>query len=247
MTSLVCLHGFTGSPDSFGEVRERLTTRRTSCPRLVGHGEAAPTVTGFEAEVDRLVQLFPAEPVTLVGYSLGARLALGVCARHPQRVRSAVLIGVNPGLRSASEREARRAADAKWIELLETQGLEAFASEWERQPLFASQADLPERVRERRRAERRRHDPRELARSLKLTGLAEMPDYWPHLPKLALPVTLLAGELDERFRRIAEAAAELLPRARFTIAPGASHDVLLERPDLVAVAIEGATGGVAAP
>lgn len=238
MNPLVCLHGFTGSPESFGEVRERLPSRSVWCPALVGHGERAPEVDRFEAEVDRLARLLPEEPVTLIGYSLGARLALGVAVRHAKRVRNAVFIGVNPGLRSNSERDERRVQDRRWIELLETRGLDAFVREWERQPLFASQTDLPERVRERRQKERRRHDPLELARCLRLTGLAEMPDYWPDLPRLAVPVTLLAGEKDEKFRRLAGAAAELLPHARLTIAPGASHDVLLERPDLVAVAIE---------
>jgi 2-succinyl-6-hydroxy-2,4-cyclohexadiene-1-carboxylate synthase len=238
VSPLLCLHGFTGSPESFAEVRERLASRPVSCPALVGHGERAPEIDSFEAEVDRLARLLPEEPVTLVGYSLGARLALGLAVRHPKRVRSAVFIGVHPGLRSSAERDARRTHDRHWIELLETRGLDAFVSEWERQPLFASQAGLPEPARERRQKERRRHDPLELARCLRLTGLAEMPEYWPNLPHLALPVTLLAGEKDEKFRRLAGAAAELLPHARLTIAPGASHDVLLERPDLVAVAIE---------
>lgn len=238
MTPVVLLHGFTGSPDSFGEVRERLASRPTLSPRLLGHGERAPGVDGFEAEVDRLARLLPDEPVILAGYSLGARLALGITSRHPKRVRSAVLVGVNPGLRSAAEREQRRAEDRTWIELLETGGLDAFIAAWERQPLFASQTSLPERVRERRQNERRAHDPRELARSLRLTGLAEMPDYWADLPRITQPVTLLAGENDEKFRNLASAASKLLPRGRFEIAGGASHDVLLERPDLVAVAIE---------
>jgi 2-succinyl-6-hydroxy-2,4-cyclohexadiene-1-carboxylate synthase len=234
VSPLFLLHGFTGSPESFWGVRERLSSRAMSCPALLGHGEPGPEVDGFEAEVARLARLLPEEPVALVGYSLGARLALGIAVRYPNRVQSAVLISVNPGLRSGAEREARREQDRRWIELLETRGLEAFVSEWERQPLFASQTELPERVRQRRQVERRRHDPHELARSLRLTGLAEMPDYWPDLPRLTAAVTLIAGERDEKFRRLASAAAELLPRARVTIAPGASHDVLLERPDLVA-------------
>lgn len=238
MSSIVLLHGFTGSPDSFGEVRERLSAATTLSPRLVGHGERAPGVDGFEAEVDRLARLLPEEPVTLAGYSLGARLALGITVRHPKRVRSAVLVGVNPGLASAIEREQRRNHDRAWIELLEAGDIDAFVSAWERQPLFASGIELPERVRERRRHERRAHDPRELARCLRLTGLAEMPNYWPDLAKVSQPITLLAGEADEKFRHLASAAAKLLPRVRVEIASGASHDVLLERPDLVAVAIE---------
>jgi 2-succinyl-6-hydroxy-2,4-cyclohexadiene-1-carboxylate synthase len=238
MSRVVCLHGFTGSPESFEPVRERLSETRLSALRLVGHGEPAPSVHGFDDEVERLAGLLPEGPLRLVGYSLGARLALGLLARHRGRFESAVLIGLNPGLRSEAEREQRRVQDQAWIELLEAQGLEPFLEAWEAQPLFAAQNALPEQVRERKRRERHTHDPRELARSLRLTGLASMPNYWPLLPELRLPVTLMAGERDEKFRNLGRMAAELLPRARFELAGGASHDVLLERPDLVAVAIE---------
>jgi 2-succinyl-6-hydroxy-2,4-cyclohexadiene-1-carboxylate synthase len=238
MSRVVCLHGFTGSPESFEPVREHLPGVQLSALRLVGHGEPARAVNGFEDEVARLAALLPKGPLRLVGYSLGARLALGLLTRHQGRFESAVLIGLNPGLRSETEREQRRAQDQVWIDLLEKQGLEPFLELWERQPLFAAPSTLPLNVSEKKRSERRKHDPFELARSLRVTGLAGMPDYWPFLPELRLPVTLMAGEKDEKFRNLGLMAAELLPHARVELAGGASHDVLLERPDLVAVAIE---------
>jgi 2-succinyl-6-hydroxy-2,4-cyclohexadiene-1-carboxylate synthase len=238
MSPVVCLHGFTGSPESFEPVRERLPGCQLSALRLVGHGDPAPSVHDFDDEVERLAALLPAGRSRLVGYSLGARLALGLLARHRERFESAVLIGLNPGLRTDTEREQRLAQDQAWIELLETQGLEPFLAAWEAQPLFAAQSTLPPHVSHRKRRERRTHDPLELARSLRVTGLAAMPNYWPLLPELRLPVTLMAGENDEKFRNLGQVATELLPQARLELAGGASHDVLLERPDLVAVAIE---------
>ncbi|HEX6766659.1 MAG TPA: alpha/beta fold hydrolase [Polyangiaceae bacterium] len=231
---LVLLHGFTGGPASWNDVLTRLPTRTALCPSLVGHGAPASGVETFDAEVDRLAELVGAVPAHVAGYSLGARLALGIAVRHPERVARLTLVGVHPGLASDAERDERRRADARWLELLETCGLEAFVDAWSAQPLFETERRLSEAVRLRKRAQRLAHQAKELARSLRATGLAEMPDFRPFLRNVRVPVTLLAGELDPKFSRLANELASLLPNARVTIVPGAGHDLLLERPDWVA-------------
>jgi pimeloyl-ACP methyl ester carboxylesterase len=93
VTSLLLLHGFTGAPGAWDAVRAQLPAATVEVPWLIGHGvpEAAPEVCDFEAEVDRLAALL-AEPCVVAGYSLGARLGLGLLVRHPEKVRAAVLI-----------------------------------------------------------------------------------------------------------------------------------------------------------
>jgi 2-succinyl-6-hydroxy-2,4-cyclohexadiene-1-carboxylate synthase len=177
-------------------------------------------------------------PVHLAGYSLGARLALGIAVRHPERVRRLTLIGVHPGLATQAERDERRRSDRRFIELLETCGIEAFVDAWSAQPLFSTQERLPDSVRSARLKERLAHDPKELARSLRVTGLGEMPDFRRYLAGIRLPVTLLTGELDQKFTALSEELSRLLPSARRTIAPDAGHDLLLERPDLVATELK---------
>jgi len=230
---LVLLHGFTGSPASFHDVLTRLPTRGAICPPLVGHGAAADGVRTFEDELDRLANRIGDAPAHLAGYSLGARLALGIAIRHPDRVARLTLVGVHPGLASEAERDERRRADALFIELLETCGIAAFVDAWSVQPLFATESRLPEAVRAKRLKERLAHDPKGLARSLRITGLAEMPDFRGRLGGVRVPVTLLTGELDSKFRGLADELSGLFPNAQKVIAPGAGHNVLLERPDLV--------------
>ena len=74
-----------------------------------------------------------------------------------------------------------------------------------------------------------------------------MPDYWPALPHLTAPLTLLAGELDPKFSAIARAVHGRVPGSRLVIAPAAGHDLLLERPDLVAVELARVYPPAAAP
>ena len=70
--------------------------------------------------------------------------------------------------------------------------------------------------------------------AMRTFGLATMPNYWPLLPEILVPVNLVVGSLDTKFRAVAERMLSLLPRATLTIVEGVGHNVVLERPDAVA-------------
>ena len=96
---LLMLHGFAGSPRSWDAVlADAQLGRRPVTPHLPGHGDAPTIAGGFDAVVDHLAAALDPEPHGVVGYSLGARLALGLAVRHPRRVERLLLVGVNPGL-----------------------------------------------------------------------------------------------------------------------------------------------------
>lgn len=237
--SLLLLHGFTGSPRSWRAVLERLgLERRVLAPALLGH-DGEPGGAEFEAEADRLAALAEAmePPVHLAGYSLGARVALAMLVRHPDRFGAATLIGVNPGLRDEDERARRRADDEQWARLLEKQGLDTFVERWSALPLWASQADAdPELIAEQARI-RAAQDAHGLARSLRVLGLGSMPDYHERVRDIEVPVTLMTGALDTKFEAIADTMAGVLPRARRLTVAGAGHNLLLEAPQAVADAL----------
>jgi pimeloyl-ACP methyl ester carboxylesterase len=64
-----------------------------------------------------------------------------------------------------------------------------------------------------------------------------MEPLWDRLPALTIPVTLIVGERDEKFRAIAERMRERLPDARVVTVPGAGHAPQLGAPEAVAEAI----------
>ncbi len=220
--STVLLHGFTGSPDVFDALAAELDGRVIR-PLLPGHGPAPAPVRSWSEEVGALAEWLEREGVEgahLVGYSFGGRLAWHLLD-HDDLFARATLIGAHPGLEDAAERDARRRADRRWIELLEAQGLDAFVDAWEALPLFSSQRALPELVRARQRAVRSSHTAAGLAGALRQLGLAEMP----RRPIPRLPVQLVVGALDTRHRRIAEALE--LP---LSILDGVGHNAVLEAP-----------------
>ena len=215
---LLLLHGFTQTGASWdGVVRELAGSYRALAPDL----GAGP----WEAELDRLEALAPAA-FTLAGYSMGGRLALALALRIPQRVERLVLISASPGLADPSERSARRAADEALAARIEAIGAEAFAREWAAQPLFAGQA--PE-VAAAAHEDRMRRSAAEHAAQLRGLGTGVMPPLWERLGELAMPVSVVVGERDTKFRAIAE-------RMGFptVVIPGAGHAVHLEDPAAVA-------------
>jgi len=235
VTTRLALHGFTGSPHSWDFV-PRMTGEQWLTPALVGHAQsqAEASVSHFEHEVARLAALAEsAGRVTLIGYSLGARLALGVALAAPHAVERLLLISGHFGLDSAADQEQRRAADAAWVELLQVRGLAEFVAAWEAQPLWATQRHLPAAIRQRKHAERMSHDALGLARSLRVTGLAEMPSYRARLPEIRIPTTIVAGALDRKFCDLGRVLTAAIPQATLELVPEAGHDLLLERPELI--------------
>ena len=232
------LHGFTGSPAAFDAVLAARPGPVPPCrPALAGHGLAPAPVASFEAEVDRLAGIAEEAgpgPLHLLGYSLGARFALALALAYPRRVRALTLIGASPGIDDPAERRMRAEADDRLAALLEHEGLPAFVERWQAQPLFASQAALPEPLRRAREAERLAHVPHALAAALRAFSKGRMPSLWPRLPALELPVTLVVGALDGKFLVEDERTAARLPHARVVVVPAAGHDVGLEQPAALA-------------
>ncbi len=239
------LHGFLGAPAQWTEVLARTGDPLTACPRLPGHGRAPwMPAGGFTDVVDAFApHVFTDAPVTLVGYSLGARLALALALRHPTRVARVVLVGVAYGIDSPRDRADRARADEALAASLERDGVAAFVRAWESLPLFDTQRALPAAVSATQRAWRTDHTARGLAWSLRTLGLGQQPPYRDAFARSTLPVTLVTGARDEKFTAIARELVRLRAGVAHVVVAGAGHNVGLEEPGAVARAIEdGATG-----
>ncbi|HEX2689383.1 MAG TPA: alpha/beta fold hydrolase [Kofleriaceae bacterium] len=217
----VLLHGFAGDPASWDDVA--VDADRIALP---GHLGGAPLERDWGQNLAMIAgQLGRCDVV--VGYSLGARVALGlVIGGHVPR---GILISVNPGIWD-HERAARRAGDAAWAKLARQRGIAAFVEAWQAQPLFATQHRVPADRLAARTARRLALDPEQLARSLEAMGLAEMPDYRAFVDDR---VALIAGADDAKYVAI----ARTLP-ARLELIADSGHDPLLEQPRALAAAID---------
>jgi len=235
---LVLLHGFTGSTQSWQHLIPELSKScRVIAIDLPGHGRtdtpAEPQRFAFMRVIDDLAAVareLAIEGAILAGYSMGGRVALAMAHEHPSLVAGMILESASPGLAAPSARAERRRHDAELADSILRDGIPDFVAKWEKLPLWASQALLPQEVLARQRAIRLANSPHGLAESLRGMGTGSQPSYWEQLPQVCDPTLLLAGALDVKFAHIATGMHAALPNAVLEIFPDAGHAVHLECP-----------------
>jgi 2-succinyl-6-hydroxy-2,4-cyclohexadiene-1-carboxylate synthase len=180
---------------------------------------------------------------TIVGYSMGGRLALYLALRHPDRCARLFLESASPGLEDAGERAARRRADEERATRLEGGDFESFLHDWYRQPLFAPLAG-DEALLRHTTEDKTRNDPAELAKSLRGMGTGSQPSLWGDLPELQVPALAVVGRLDEKFVGISRRMASLNARMRLAVVPGVGHNVHAEAPGAYLSLLESFLAGI---
>jgi 2-succinyl-6-hydroxy-2,4-cyclohexadiene-1-carboxylate synthase len=238
-TPVVILHGFTGSCASVEGIAEGLRDRhRTLRIDFIGHGASdAPAEQepyAFDRCVDQIADVLDRlveGRAHIIGYSMGGRVALGLCAARPERVKSATVIGARAGIENAAERAQRVRDDEALADSIERDGVPAFVARWMALPLFASQQRLGAARLARAREQRLANRAHGLANSLRAMGAGAQPRLRARLAEVRVPVCLVVGDEDERFGEIANSLAGELSHARVATIPEAGHAAHLENPE----------------
>jgi 2-succinyl-6-hydroxy-2,4-cyclohexadiene-1-carboxylate synthase len=234
---LVLAHGFTQTGRLWGGFAERLGRRRLVRVDLPGHAGSDEV----RADLDRSGALLLAaglaaadgDQVDLLGYSLGARVALHAALGAPDRVRRLVLVGATGGIEDRGAREERRRRDEALADELERTGdLEGFLRRWVANPMLATlrAPDL---------GERRRNTATGLASSLRLAGTGTQRPLWDELGTLGVPVLVVAGAADLRFCATGGRLADTVADGLLSLVPGAGHAAHLEQPVLTGRLVAG--------
>jgi 2-succinyl-6-hydroxy-2,4-cyclohexadiene-1-carboxylate synthase len=213
--------GFMQRGDAWRPVAELLPERYPS--ELLDHAEHS-----FEG---RMREILSSSASVLVGYSLGGRLALRAALRSPGSFTAVVLVGSTAGIEEGPLRTQRVEADEKLASWMEAMPIEDIVALWERQPLFADQA---ESAVEAQRPGRLSHEPRDLALILRTAGQGALDPVWHELRTLELPLLAIAGARDEGYSAAAKRMAATAPNARAAIVEEAGHAPHLQQPSEVA-------------
>ncbi len=98
--TLATVHGWGFNARVFDPLREPLTRAGIDlfCAELPGHGGRGdevvdPTLPAWAADC---LDALPADPVALLGWSLGGQVALEIAIRHPQRIGALILVSATP-------------------------------------------------------------------------------------------------------------------------------------------------------
>lgn len=235
---LLLLHGFTGRGSGWAAHLPALRAfRRTVIVDLLGHGRsdapADPARYAVPRQADDLAALLRSlggAPADVLGYSMGARIALQLALDHPAVVGRLVLESPSAGLADPGERERRRLADEALARTIEGEGVPAFVDHWQGQPIFASHAALSPAARARLRRQRTGHTAAGLANSLRGGGQGAMIPLHPRLGEIRIPTLVVAGGLDALGCERAAAVAGGIGGAGLEVVDGAGHTPHLEQP-----------------
>ena len=166
----------------------------------------------------------------IVGYSMGARLALGVALEYPQCCRGLIFVSGSPGLESQQEREQRWLSDQQVAEEIESGQLESFLNQWYQASVFAGLSDELRHSEIARKLALRSKDWPSILRTL---SVSKQPNFWPRLKELAMPTLVVAGEQDEKYQNISvRFAEETSANVETKIDSDCGHIVHREQPEV---------------
>lgn len=235
---ILFLHGFMGNIDEFDKAIKLLSEEFYYLTLdLPGHGNTKVsggddcyTMTNTAYALIKLLDELKIAKCFLVGYSMGGRLALYLALHFPQRFLKVVLESASPGLPTETERLERIKSDTqigrKLIRSIARSDFATFLSNWYNQTIFGNLKNHPEY--EHMVGSRLQNIPQELDKSLRFMGTGCQPSLWEKLQDNTIPMLLLAGEYDQKFRYINTEMAKISEFAQIKIISNAGHNIHFE-------------------
>lgn len=237
---VVFLHGFMGSGTDWMPVADALKDKfECLLIDLPGHGLTPAPPHHITANIvwmgEQVREFLVAQNIQhfhLVGYSMGARIALLLALNHSKHILSLTIESSEPGLQGEQIRADRVQLDIQRAESIRTHGLDAFLDQWYAAPLFKSllqHPDFPSVL-----ARRRLGNPDAFAKIIQDVSAGQQADLWPRVSELLMPALWITGELDTKYTPIITRAASLAQHSTLTIIADAGHNAHLEQPVMFA-------------
>jgi pimeloyl-ACP methyl ester carboxylesterase len=232
----LALHYWAGAGHEYDQLRALLPAgTQLLAPDLPGFGEqVAPagfdySVASYADWVAAFIRENKLGDYSLIGHSMGGKIALALAARQPTGLRALVLLGPSPPSPEPISDKDRAAS------------LAAYGKREEAEKAFANITNRPLAAEVRAQI---------IADNLRTSQAAW--DAWLHggskedisglMPRILVPCQLLVGE-DDRAIPLAAQRAQTLPRlpggSPLVVVPGAGHLLPYEAPEIILKALQG--------
>lgn len=236
---LVCFHGFSESGSTWDGIE--VSGYRLIRIDSMGHSRSARPMELGPYEIPRMLQdlhtvvyAIAGESYALMGYSMGARLALLYALEYPHEVTHLVLESGSVGIENEEERQNRYVADQALAERIRAHDITWFSETWAKLKIFRTQQGLPAKVQQQIQRRRLLNSPHALAFTLVGSGQGAMPYVGHRLSELTMPVCYISGELDTKYTAIGARYFGDVHR----IVPKVGHNVHVEAPEVYQQIVE---------
>ncbi|XP_038893379.1 protein PHYLLO, chloroplastic isoform X4 [Benincasa hispida] len=219
---LFFLHGFLGTGEDWITIMKGISgSARCISLDLPGHGESTTQKNdcdvhgveepsySIEVIADLLYKLIhhlaPGKGiVNLVGYSMGARIAMYMALRFGDKIGRAVIISGSPGLKDKMARRIRRVKDDSRARILKVYGLQRFLEAWYCGELWKSSLREHPHYSQIIASRLKHDDVQHLAKALSDLSIGRQPQLWDELKCCKIPLSIIVGEKDTKFKTIAQ-------------------------------------------
>ena len=229
---LVCFHGFSESGSTWDGIG--VDGYRLIRVDSMGHGRSArPTelrpyeIRQMLKDIHTVLYAVAGERYALLGYSMGARIALLYALEYPEEVTHLVLESGSVGIEEEGERQGRYVADRALAERIRARDITWFSETWAKLDIFKTQQSLPPKVQQQIQGRRLLNSPHALAFTLEGSGQGTMPYVGHRLGELPMPVCYISGELDAKYTAVGARYFDDVHR----IVPQVGHNVHVEAPE----------------
>ena len=229
---LVCFHGFSESGSTWDGIE--VSGYRLIRIDSMGHGRSARpmevgpyTLPQMLSDLHTVIYSVAGERYALMGYSMGARLALLYALEYAEEVTHLVLESGAVGIEEEGERQARYVADRALAERIRAHDITWFSETWAKLDIFKTQQSLPPKVQQQIQGRRLLNSPHALAFTLEGSGQGTMPYVGHRLSELTMPVCYISGELDAKYTAI---GARYFGDVHHVV-PQVGHNVHVEAPE----------------
>jgi 2-succinyl-6-hydroxy-2,4-cyclohexadiene-1-carboxylate synthase len=223
----VLIHGFTQTHETWLGVIESLKQKfEVVAIDAPNHGDSCDISLNLESGARAIGEV--GGDATYIGYSLGGRFCLTLALSEPQKVTRLVLISTTAGIEDKEARSERIKNDEELARRIEQIGINQFIDEWISQPLFAGLNSETNQ-----RQIRLKNTAIGLSSSLRLCGAGRQQPTWSRLKELTMPVLVIAGANDKKYRSLAERLiSEIGSNATLEIIKDSGHTPHLEQPNI---------------
>jgi len=232
--ALLLIHGLGASTAWWDPVVPRLASAcRVIRVDLLGHGTSASPTGGYDIpaqarRVGTALDRLGAGRVAVIGHSTGGTVATALAEQRPDKVRAVSLIGIGPSPEADLDKGplsrlllARFPGRLLWALRTEATIRKAMSS------AFTLPVDIPDAIIEATRGMTHRALAGTARGSLDYLRQRSLPD---RLAALGLPLLVIFGTDDKRWRSSSAADYRAVPSARVELLPGVGHTPMMEDP-----------------
>ncbi|MBG7609495.1 MAG: 2-succinyl-6-hydroxy-2,4-cyclohexadiene-1-carboxylate synthase [Anaerolineae bacterium] len=235
--TLLFLHGFMGSGLDWLPIAKYFKNDYFCImPDLPGHGNnlnfEMNQVLDYSTLTEGLLVLLETnhfDQVSLIGYSMGGRLALYFAIHYAEKIKHLILESANPGIDDLQARSQRAQVDLQRSKLIEDGGIESFVDQWYQMEIFGSM-QRQDKLFKAMKTARKENKSLWMAKFIRELSPGLQPTLWNQLSDLSMVTMLIAGALDEKYVRIVSKTAEKISQVTVRVIPNVGHSTHFEAP-----------------